>query len=90
MRLNPILWQEFKELNEISRHFLVHPYPNDQFFNENLKRIGFETPTEKYVNIAQEILLHFHKQGGLNPPDWLKKNTLVRFEGVRFLWGDDE
>ncbi len=87
---NPRLWQEFKELNEISRHFLVHPYPSDQFFNENLRRIGLETPTEKYVNIAQEILLHFHKQGGLKPPDWLKKNTLVGFEGVRFLWGDDE
>ena len=88
--VNPRLWQDFKDLNEISRHFLVHPYPSDQFFNENLRRIGLETPTEKYVNMAQEILPHFYKQGGLKPPDWLNKNTLVRFEGIRFLWDDDE
>ncbi len=88
--VNPILWQDFKELNEDSRHFIVHPYPEDQLFNKNLKRIGYKTPTDKYCNIAQQMLLHFHDQGGIKPPNWLKKNTLVRFTGVKFLWGEDQ
>lgn len=88
--VNHRLWREFKELNEVSRHFLVHPYPEDQFFDENVRRIGLETPTEKYVNIAQELLLYFHEQSGLKLPNWLNRNTLVRFGGVRFLWEEDQ
>ena len=86
----PTLWQGFKELLELSRHFLVHPYPDKEYFQKNLSRIGGDVEAGRYADIAQRLIGHLYEQSGAKPPIWLGGNTLIRFRGVELLAGKSE
>jgi len=86
---NPELWQDFKELLETARHFLVHPYPEKEYFDRNLVRIRTEAEAGKYADIAQRLIGHMYEQSGTTPPDWLSGNTLIRLRGVDLLAKSD-
>jgi hypothetical protein len=83
--LIPRIWQDFKDLVELSRHFFVHPYPDKDYFHKNMERIASETKTGKYVRVAEEILTFFYEQGKIMKPKWLKENTLLKIKGIELL-----
>ncbi len=66
------LWQSLKELSEVSRHFLVHPYPDGERFNGNMDRIMTGTETGRYAAIAEGMLKFFYAQDGQDPPEWAR------------------
>lgn len=81
----PQLWQDFKTLVEKARHFLVHPFPDlervQQLFSQTLTK----TPGGLYVRVAEEVIQHFHTEGHVTSPSWLRENQLIRFRGVELL-----
>jgi hypothetical protein len=79
------LWQDFKSLVEVSRHFLIHPYPDPDYFQVNMERIMTDTKAGRYSNIAASLIGHFYDQANKTKPIWLEHNTLICFEGVRLL-----
>lgn len=85
--VDPNLWQDFKKLSELSRHFLVHPHPGKKHFQENIVRILVETNAGKYVDVAVGILRYLYIQIYGKTPLWLDQNTLIRFEGIDLLPG---
>jgi len=82
---DPTLWQEFKELVELSRHFLVHPNPGADSFQGHLTRIGLETVSGRYAQVAQRLMTFYYQQSGHTPPPWVMQNTLLRFRGIDVL-----
>lgn len=82
---DPALWNNFKSLTEKARHFLVHPFPEKDFFNKHMKQIAAEIKGGLYVQTASGIIGHLYKEAGLPAPDYLEKNTLFRFRGVEVL-----
>jgi len=83
--INDTLWQDFKNLVEISRHFLVHPFPDTEYFHNNISRIMTETKAGKYSNIASSLIGHFYDEAGKTRPPWLSENTLYCLGGLKLL-----
>jgi len=81
----PKLWEDFKRLLEVSRHFVIHPYPDPAYFQENMQRISTETKAGKFVDTARDLIGYLHDATHRPRPDWLAKNTLIRFRGVDVL-----
>ena len=89
-KINPTLWQKFKELVEDSRHFLIHPFPDPEVVQEKLGRIMFKKKAGEYVQVACDIIRHFYQENGQEPPLWLDHNLLFRFRGVDCLVGRND
>lgn len=81
----PQIWQKFHDLLKDSRHFLVHPYPEKEFVQQNLSRIMTKTKAGEYVEVAEKILSFLYQQGGKQPPAWVSANILLQFKGVDLL-----
>lgn len=81
----PQIWQKFHDLLKDSRHFLIHPYPQKEFLQQNLSRIMLEKKAGEYVEVAREIISFLFQQGRKEPPVWIDKNTLLQFKGVELL-----
>ncbi|HEX3035036.1 MAG TPA: hypothetical protein VHT73_07855 [Thermodesulfobacteriota bacterium] len=85
----PKIWQEFMELSRAARHFLVHPVPDPKGVQNNMKRILHDLPTGKWVDVATELIAFLYNQAGMEKPEWLIKNVLIRIEGIRVLPDED-
>lgn len=83
----PLVWKDSNELVKLSRHFFVHPKPDNTHFQKNAYRIFNETKSGKYVHVAEEIIKFFHDQSMSQPPIWLMRNTLFKFKGIDMLVG---
>lgn len=81
----PATWRRFNELAKDSRHFLVHPHPDADFFQGRMKLIIMETKTGEYVRVVEELLTFMYQQGGKSVPEWLSKNTLLAFRGAELI-----
>lgn len=89
-KVNPTLWQKFKELVEDSRHFLIHPFPDPEVVQEKLRRIMAKTKAGEYVEVACGMIRHLYQEGRQEPPLWLERNLLFRFRGVDYLAGGND
>lgn len=78
-------WNRLHQFVETSRHFLVHPIPDQAYFNTNMKRIMEETKSGAYVRVVEEVLSFLYSQSGKVIPPWVKSNQLMRFRGVELL-----
>lgn len=81
----PQLWQDFKILVEKARHFLVHPVPDSERFQQIFSQIHTQTPGRLYVRVAEEVIQHLYTEGHVTPPSWLHENQLIRLRGVELL-----
>ncbi len=73
----PKLWQEFLELLEKTRDFLVHPNPEEDIIQKYCKQlVNTEKPFITFPEVAAGIIKHFYKSGKVNPPSFLYKNEL--------------
>lgn len=79
------LWQQFKELLEKTRHFLVHPFPDPTKFQDMMKTLLWEKKLGEYVQIAQDVIKHFYIETGKEVPEWVEKNTLFLIKGFEYL-----
>jgi len=82
---HPRLWQQFRNLLEHARHFLVHPFPDPQRVQSTLETILTRTATGTYVSAAEGVIGHFYSEGHLASPSWLHANQLMRLKGVELL-----
>lgn len=78
-------WQQFKELTETSRHFLVHPTPEPADFQKVMKKLLQQFPTGRYPDLAAALIGFFYDQGRTERPEWLSRNTLIRLRGIDIL-----
>lgn len=81
----PREWQQFKELAEASRHFLVHPTPGTTEFNAVMKKLLNQSPSGRYPELAVALIAFFYDQSGTERPEWLSKNTLIHLRGIDVL-----
>ena len=79
------LWEKYKKLAEVSRHFLVHPYPAPMFFQAHMSRIMEETKAGEYFETASSLIGHLHDQSRKKRPEWLKGNVRFRIRGVDLI-----
>ena len=74
---NSKLWQEFLELLEKTRDFLVHPNPEDDIFHKYCKQlVNTEKPFVAFPEVAAGIIRHFYNSSKSQPPNYLDKNEL--------------
>lgn len=78
-------WHRLGQLVDTSRHFVVHPIPDPNYFNKNMKRIMEGTKSGAYVRVAEEVMSFLYVQSGKVIPPWVKSNQLMRFRGVELL-----
>lgn len=81
----PATWQRLNDLVEASRHFVVHPFPDADFFNKNMRRMMTETTTGSYVRVVEEVISFLYTEGGKTVPAWAIGNQLIQFRGVELL-----
>jgi hypothetical protein len=82
---DPKLWQEFNELIDKARHYLIHPFPDPQKFNETMKTILEQNKAGLYVEVAEKIINYLYSQAKRDAPDWLKENKLLKNRGYILL-----
>lgn len=81
----PATWQRLNDLCEASRHFVVHPFPDPDYFNKNMRRMMTETTTGSYVRVVEEIISFLYSKSGVPIPGWVTENQLIRFRGVELI-----
>lgn len=81
----PGTWQRLNGLVEASRHFVVHPFPDADYFNKNMRRMMTETTTGSYVRVVEEVISFLYTKGGKSVPAWVTENQLIQFRGVDLL-----
>lgn len=81
----PDAWRRLNELVETSRHFVVHPLPDREFFQQNMLRIMQETQSGAYVRVVEEVLAYLYTKGGKPVPPWVTSNQLIQFRGIDLL-----
>lgn len=79
------LWQVFNELVKDARHFIIHPLPDPDKFQEKMTQIMMENRVGLYVEVAEKIIKHFYDQAKIETPDWLKENKLFKSRGYILL-----
>jgi len=73
----PKLWQEFLELLEKTRDFLVHPNPEEDLIQKYCKQlVNTEKPFITFPEVAAGIIKHFYNSSKAQPPSFLEKNEL--------------
>lgn len=82
---NPALWRDFKNLAEVSRHFLIHPFPEKSFFQQHMRRIAMDVQGGLYVRTALELIKHLYNEADLRVPAHVERNTMCRFRCVKLL-----
>ena len=80
----PATWNRFNDLSKKARHFMVHPYPDQEFFHEIVDRMLTE-PLGQWVDTASEVFGFFFRQSGVEPPHWVVRSTLLRVPRVEVL-----
>jgi hypothetical protein len=74
---SPKLWQEFLELLEKARDFLVHPNPEQDIFQKYCKQLFYtEKPFITCPEVAAGIIKHFYDFSTFDLPTYLEKNEL--------------
>jgi len=81
----PSTWQRLNDLVEASRHFVVHPFPDTDYFNKNMRRMMTETTAGSYVKVVEEIIAFLYAKSGKSVPAWVTENQLIRFRGVDLI-----
>lgn len=81
----PHTWQRLNDLVEASRHFIVHPFPDTDYFNKNLRRMMTETTAGSYVGVIEEIISFLYIKSGRAVPAWVTENQLIRFRGLDLI-----
>ena len=75
----PILWNQLCQTVEDMRHFIIHPKPYPNIFQEKMNSIMVRYKLNQYFKIAEEVIRYFYTNTNATIPDWLNKNTLFRF-----------
>jgi hypothetical protein len=80
------LWNDFTGLLEQTRHFIVHPNPEDKEFQKHLK-ILVQDPKLliKFPEIAANIIKHFYEFGKKEIPEYLTSNKILLISEVVLL-----
>jgi len=76
---NPALWERLDDIVEEARHFVIHPKPDPEFFNEIMKKIMEKNKFGDYSSVVKEVLVYFYKESESRLPDWLEINQIFRF-----------
>lgn len=75
--VNQTLWQDFLELLEKTRGFLIHPVPEKEIFNNFCKELAEKDKIfNNFPKIASDIIRHFYIQSNTKPPEFLEENEL--------------
>ena len=80
------LWQNFCKLVKDSRHFLVHPFPDDKKLDECLNLLKNQD-CNLYSDTAAEIIRYFYEHRSQSIPKWLDGNVLFDIRTVEYLGG---
>lgn len=81
----PRTWQRLNDLVEASRHFVVHPFPDADYFNKNMRRMMTETTAGSYIEVVEEVFTFLYTKSGKAVPPWVTDNELIRFRGIDLL-----
>lgn len=82
----PQLWNDFTVLLEQTRHFLVHPNPEEKEFHKYSKSLTQDMKMIiKFPNIASEIIAHFFESGKKGIPDYLTSNKILLINEIILL-----
>lgn len=81
----PRTWNQLHQLVEASRHFVIHPYPDQEYFSKNMRRILLETESGAYVRVVEEVLTFLYQSSAKPVPSWVTKNELLEIERIKLL-----
>jgi hypothetical protein len=81
----PDTWRRLNDLVEASRHFVVHPFPDAEYFSANMRRVMTQTTAGSYVRVVEEILQFLYQSSSAVAPAWVTQNQLIRFRGIDLL-----
>jgi hypothetical protein len=82
----PQLWNDFTGLLEQTRHFVVHPNPEEKEFQKHFKTL-IQNPKlfVKFPDIAANIISYFYESGKKEIPEYLTSNKVLMINEVILL-----
>lgn len=84
--VNPELWRDFTGLLESTRHFLVHPNPEEKEFHKFSQSLIQDVNLFiKYPTIAANIIAHFYHSAKAELPEYLNKNEIFIIKEIIVL-----
>jgi hypothetical protein len=89
VEINNDLWMKFCQLLEDIRHFMIHPKPYNDIFNEKMKIIFEKNSLGVYIETAEEIIGYLYDQKKLKRPEYLIGNTLFVLDHINIIKGND-
>lgn len=84
--LNPELWRDFTNLLESTRHFFVHPNPEEKEFHKFAQSIIQDVNVFiKYPTIAANLIAHFYLSAKADIPKYLSENEIFIIKEIVVL-----
>jgi hypothetical protein len=80
------LWDQFLDLVENARHFLIHPFPDQTIMQNISKGLFWTEPYLKHPQLASEVIGYSFKEAGRDLPEYLSKNLLFRISSIEILF----
>ena len=82
---DPKLWKNVRIIAKDARHFIIHPYPDPEYFSNNMNRILSESTWGLYVETVQGVITDLYKKSGRDVPSWVGTSELFRCRGFEAL-----
>jgi len=84
--VKPQLWNDFTGTLEQTRHFLIHPNPEEKEFNKFSKLLTQDLIViSKFPNIASDIIAHFYQSSKNEIPEYLTSNKILFINEIILL-----
>ncbi|MGA9363007.1 MAG: hypothetical protein WBW16_01415 [Bacteroidota bacterium] len=83
---NKVLWDQFLDLVERARHFLIHPFPDQMLVQKISERLFWTEPYVKHPQLASDVIGYSFKEAGRPLPEYLSRNRLFKISGIEILF----
>lgn len=84
--VKPQLWTDFTGLLEQTRHFIVHPNPEEKEFQKYSKSLIQDSNIIiKFPEIAASIISYFYESGKKEIPEYLTSNKILMINEITLL-----
>lgn len=79
------LWNKFTQLLTDTRHFMIHPKPYEEYFQETMAKIFNNYAPGDYIETAEEIIGYYYDKRGVDRPVYLIGNSLFVLDNLTII-----
>ena len=79
----PELWNELVQVVEKNRHYLIHPKPTDEEWDQFISQSMVKNPWSFAPRVASDIIGYFYEDFEADRNEWFRQNQEFSFPIIK-------